>query len=196
MKHLALLAAAFALLFGAALPAAAQLSPNGSGAASGFNNPNQLQPKRSAPDLAPPGLPGGSAPVLATGPNLQKPGTGDPTAQLFTAVNNADYNSAQDAVSRGADINAQNNFGETPLDLSIALNHNSITFMLLSARNEGGEAPPSNVVTATTLPAHAPSHKLHATPARMLTPIHQAAPVNDPGTPNPDAGFLGFNPTK
>lgn len=169
-------------------PAFAQLSAVGGGQ----GGPSSPQPRAPAPDIAPPALPGANTTeTLATGPNLRKPLTGDPTLALFTAVNSGDYNAAQDAISRGADTNAQNSLGETPLELSIALNRNNITFMLLSARNEGGGG--------ASVPAPLPvrqqplgHQKLHATPARIVTAPRPALPGNTPGTPDPSAGFLGF----
>ncbi len=155
------------------------------------------QPRADTPDLAPPALPGvAGAPGLATAPAAAKAKTGDPTTDLFVAVNNNDYGAAQDAVSRGADINAQNALGETPLDLSIALNNNSITFMLLSARNEGGGsgAPPAPVAASQPV-SH--SGKPKPVAVKLVTTPRSIAPVgNNPGTPDPAAGFLGFGPAE
>ena len=97
------------------------------------------------------------APV-ATGPVVHKAQTGDPTTALFAAVNSGDYNAAQDAISRGANLYAQNQLGETPLDLSVSLNRSSITFLLLATRNEtGGD------VASAPAPAPAPtSARAHA----------------------------------
>jgi hypothetical protein len=169
---------------------------NGSSPSGGMSAPS-LQPQGGTPDIAPAGLPGASPPQISTAPNVQKPQTGDPTVQLFTAINNADYNSAQDAISRGADMNAQNSLGETPLDLSIALNRNNITFMLLSARNEGGGGDDSTTTTPVVAQTAPAAKSTHAGPARQVSvprPAHNAIPVNDPGTPNTAAGFLGFGP--
>jgi ankyrin repeat protein len=190
MRYSGLTIAACTLLLAAPLPGFAQLSSQ-----TGAPNQNNIQPRGPTPDIAPPALPGASgAPGLATAAPVQKPISGDPTTALFTAVNAGDYNAAQDAVSRGADPNAQNALGETPLDLSIALNRNTITFMLLSARNEGGGSPPASAIPAATIAPmtkKAPAHKMHATPAQSL-PTHPAVDSNNPGTPNPNAGFLGF----
>jgi hypothetical protein len=136
---------------------------------------------------------------------VQKPTIADPTQALFAAVNSGDYNAAQDALSRGADLTAQNDLGETPLDLSIALNHSNITFLLLATRNEtagGGAASPGPAFTATTPAKPAPRKPHPATPtheaAQVAAPQHAAEPAvnitpgNNPGTPNPSAGFLGF----
>jgi len=143
MKLKFLPAAGMAMVFSVALllaqgllaPAArAQEVPNG-------QSGPEVQPKAETPDIAPPALPGaGEVSGIATAPKVAKQNQGDPTTELFTAINADDYNAAQDAISRGADLTAQNQLGETPLDLSIALNQNSITFLLLGARNEDGES--------------------------------------------------------
>jgi hypothetical protein len=188
MRYFLLAAICLPALLWAAAPAQAQLSAGGAGQAP--------QPRQDTPDLAPPALPGAAGtPGLAAAPAAAKAKTGDPTTDLFAAVNNNDYGAAQDAVSRGADINAQNALGETPLDLSIALNNNSITFMLLSARNEGGgsSAPPAPVAAGQPV-SH--SGKPKPVAVKLVTAPRNIAPAvgNNPGTPDPAAGFLGFGP--
>ena len=125
--------------------------------------------------------------------------TGDPTTQLFNAINSNDYNSAQDAISRGADLNGQNALGETPIDLSVSLNRNSITFMLLAARNASGDdpdatgpGPGSATPVAKYSSKSAPAQSSAAVPIKLIENPN-AAPGNNPGTPNPSAGFLGFD---
>ncbi len=203
MKTLVPTAALF-LSCAAFSPALAQSTGVG-GNPGGLHNPAALQPRPPAPDILPPAIPGVMTPQPAIGPVVRKPITGDPTTALFGAVNNGDYNAAQDAVSRGADLQAQNNLGETALDLSIALNRNDITFMLLSARNEGGEPPPGSAMAVAAVPlGHGPApavHRSRTLRARMTTPLryHPVAgmPAGDAvGTPDPSAGFLGFGPAK
>jgi hypothetical protein len=164
-------------------PAFAQMAGT-AGAGSPEGTP---KPQPRVPDIAPAGVPGAGTAPLATGPSLAKPISGDPTTALFAAINNGDYNAAQDAVGRGANIDAQNNLGETPLDLSIALNRTQITFMLLSARNEmGGTVAESGPPPAPARPAK---------PVRVSSaPVVMKPPVmgNATGTPNASAGFLGF----
>lgn len=188
--------------FVAALPAAsfAQLSGTETPGNSGGSGPAGIQPRPVTPDFAPPAVPGAGGPSLATAQAVPQANAGDPTAELFGAVNKGDYNAAQDAVSRGADISAQNTLGETPLDLSIALNRNTITFMLLSARNEGGETGPVGapwtLATSTPTPTPNVKHgKFRPTPAAMNMPPN-ATPGDNPGTPNANAGFLGFGPNR
>lgn len=186
----------------AATPAMAQLSAGGMGGGGGIggaggSGANAPTPQPRTPDIAPPALPGagGLAPV-ATGPVMLKPVKGDPTAALFTAIVKGDDTAAQSAVGLGANLNAQNQFGETPLDLAIALNRTDITFLLLQTRNElaaqtGGPEPmgapwmlnsPTPAASKTPTPV---SVTPQAPPPRVSLPA-------DNGTPNPEAGFLGF----
>jgi len=195
MKYFSFASLGFVLFLGAA-PALAQMSMGGSGGGGAPGAGSAPAPQARTPDIAPAGLPGaGNAPV-ATGPNLQKPSIADPTQALFAAVNSGDYNAAQDAISRGANLYAQNPLGETPLDLSIALNRNSITFLILGARNEDGPPP---AVAAGPMPAsRTPADRAMPMAASVETapPAASPAPVmgNNPGTPNAAAGFLGFGP--
>jgi len=183
----------------AAAPAMAQLSGGGMGGGAGGGQ--APAPQARTPDIAPPALPGagGLAPV-ATGPVLQQPAQGDPTAALFAAIVKGNDGAAQTAVGRGADLNAQNQFGETPLDLAIALNRTGITFLLLQTRNELAAQ------TGGPEPMGAPWMLNSPTPATKTSTTHAATPVSatpprvslptDGGTPNPQAGFLGFGPSK
>jgi len=197
MRHIRTPALGFAL-FLAAMPALAQNVP---GMAGGAGNAGGVQPQPRVPDIAPPALPGAGGEALATGPVVQKPATGDPTAELFDAVNKGDYGAAQDAISRGADLNAQNTLGETPLDLSVALDRSTITFLLISARNENGSSTagaPLPAITPAVAPVqhHKPMTKPVAKPAADTTNVNIVPPAseNNPGTPNASAGFLGFSP--
>jgi len=164
------------------------------------------QPQARTPDVAPPALPGaGMAAPLPAGPVLSKPGTGDPNAELFTAIDKGDDTGAQDALSRGADLNAQNQFGETPLDLSIALNRTSITFLLLQTRNElneqGGPAQPlgqpwllHNATSSASKPVKPKNkHVTYPAPEQVRAQPRVSLPTNG-GTADPQAGFLGFGP--
>jgi hypothetical protein len=189
-------AAALAGGFGLALqPAYAQSSPSGN-----MKQP-VLQPQSQGDQSLPPAVPGAGDENITTAPSVAKQQTGDPTAELFTAINGNDYNSAQDAISRGADLGAQNALGETPIDLSVGLNRNSITFMLLAARNDGGggsigsgQMPAIPVASYSATAARAAAHASGKPPAVSVKLIEtpSAAPSNSPGTPNPSAGFLGF----
>ncbi|ABQ29242.1 ankyrin repeat domain-containing protein [Acidiphilium multivorum] len=193
--HLAALAVLMAGL-GFAAPAKAQMA--GGGLAGGLGPIGGVpQPRHESQSIAPPALPGASAagnvsagPVTDTG--------GDPTTLLFKAINHGDYAQARAAVSRGANLDARNALGETPIELSVELNRNRITFMLLSARAEEhpmsvsvASAPVAAVPPTTSKgSAHAkspPFHKVEAKPA-----VRPLTISGDPGRPDPSAGFLGF----
>lgn len=195
-------------------PALAQLSPGGSGVGGNLGTGMGAAtptPRPVVPDIAPPALPGaGNVQGIATAPKLKKANTGDPTTDLFTAINRGNYGDAQDAISRGADLTAHNPLGETPLDLAIALNQNSITFMILSARNEGDAGQPVQANSQAKAVGHKMPAKLHAIPAKAMEPsapmpaavpksVPQARPkpvpvaTGDAGQPNVSVGFLGFS---
>jgi hypothetical protein len=144
-----------------------------------------------------------------------------PTEALFDAINRGDIGSARDAIGRGADLTGQNVLGMTPLDLSVDLGRNDITFLLLSLRGTGpakvataaagqpakpGAKPGTQTAqlqtkTAPTRTAQATARKV---PVRAVAATTVAkAPVTPPpqpaarqfangGTPVPQAGFLGF----
>ncbi len=204
---------ALGLALGAAVaPAHAQLSSGTMGSGMGMGGVGGApapQPKARTPDIAPTGLPGvGGVAPLATGPQMQKPAGGDPTQELFTAINKNDYASAQDALSRGADLTAKDQFGESPLDLSIALNRNNITFLLLGTRNELAAQGASDTMGAPWMLTPPPSGKTGKSQsgkheaASAVVPANEtgkptpykALPTGNTGTPNPQAGFLGFGP--
>jgi ankyrin repeat protein len=163
------------------------------------------QPAAPAPSPAP-ALPGAQSNpdsvAKATNTDLA------PTDSLFDAVNRGDIATARDAIGRGADLNAHNVLGLTPLDLSVDLGRNDITFLLLSLR---GSAPPPATAptTASAAPAAKSAGKMPATVAarssapatpRRETRVASVATAEpsptvrtDPGTPAPQAGFLGFS---
>jgi hypothetical protein len=185
-------------LIAAAAPAMAQLSGAGMGGLGSEPGAGPTpQPQSRAPDIAPPALPGaGGLTPMATGPVMQKPASGDPTANLFAAISKGDANAAQMAIGSGADLNAQNQFGETPLDLSIALNRTDITFLLLQTRNEldaqGGGPEPMGA--PWTLDGNAKPGTVSVSAPAVPAPSPRIAVQAGNGTPNPEAGFLGFGP--
>ncbi|MGC9269512.1 ankyrin repeat domain-containing protein [Acidiphilium sp.] len=199
------LTALLALLSGlaAAPPAFAQMAGAGMGSPMGGAGPmgagQGLHPRETTPDIAPPALPGATGVGnISAGPVTTA--NEDPTKLLFSAINHGDYTQARAAVSRGANLNARNALDETPIELAVELNRNNITFMLLSVRAEegGGEAteqqmpltPVSRTIAASTR-RPAPALTLHTRQDRA-----QTAPAipDQPGVPNPSAGFLGFDP--
>jgi len=192
--------ACFALLLAAPLamilsgPAHAQL-----GLPHAAKPHQQAQPKEAPP----PALPGTMNQFQPAPPTQQDL---SPNDALFDAINRGDLAAARDAVNHGADLNTHNVLGMTPLDLSIDLSRNNITFLLLSLRGaSGGESGPPSIAdsgkkspkaTAAAKATHArPSiaaaapHTVHT---RKLLVEQQFAGSNDPGTPDPQAGFLGF----
>jgi hypothetical protein len=168
---------------------------------------------RTVKPALPPALPGTAvggdrqAPADATQTDLQ------PTDALFDAINRGDIAAARDALNRGADLNAHNVLGMTPLDESVDLSRNDITFLLMSLR--GASPAPNNPSPTRTADKNAPPAKGSAPgkPEPRRPPVRQAAsrpiasapsprpvaeaaserpPRGDSGTPNPQAGFLGF----
>src|ERR1700722_18556247 len=101
----------------------------------GFNQiGNNGKPAAPAAKIAPPpALPGAESnrPVV---PATRPPTDMEPTDALFDAINRGDIGTARDAISRGADMRGQNVLGMTPLELSVDLGRNDISFMLLSMR--------------------------------------------------------------
>lgn len=154
----------------------------------------ESRPTRASP---PPGLPGTQLNKDRVAPS-ERPATDmQPTDALFDAINRGDIASARDALARGADWNAKNVLGLTPLDQSIDLSRNDITFLLLSLR--GSSAPQ---VASTSAPANkkAGAKTAAATPKPAPRPAEPAPPrpiaqMRQPvggGAPNPQSGFLGF----
>jgi hypothetical protein len=90
----------------------------------------------------PPALPGLAnrravepIPAETPGMNLQ------PNDALFDAVNRGDLPAAREAMARGADLNARNQLGLTPVDAAVDQGRNEIAFYLLSARGSAGSGP-------------------------------------------------------
>lgn len=197
MRRLVLtLAAAATLAPGIAM---AQLIPP-----SGQVGPAQHANVGNKPEPAPPALPGAKSGEPIVGAQRAARNL-SPNDQLFDAIDRGDIAAARDALSRGADLRARNALGETPIELSVNLARNDITFLLLSSR--GGEPAPG----ARPSPATNPIHEAAARPAppragpaprvapRPAPAAPQARPQtmsNDPGIPNPSAGFLGFGPVQ
>ena len=138
----------------------------------------------------------------------------DPNEALFDAINRGDIASARDALDRGADLEGHNVLGMTPIDLSVDLGRNDITFLLLSLRNGDTQpnrrgpaqsaqtAPGTKQAAASAKPKLANTRQAVRAPtasaAKQAAQITPAAPVvprlfaGDGGAPNPSAGFLGF----
>jgi hypothetical protein len=132
-----------------------------------------------------------------------------PTEALFDAINRGDIASARDALNRGAELDGINVLGMTPMELSVDLGRNDITFLLLSMRGEDAGRG-SRAMARSAAPEAASAKIAQGKPARTTQGKQQAssarpAPVaakpaatpklfaNDGGTPQPSAGFLGFD---
>jgi hypothetical protein len=61
-----------------------------------------------------------------------------PNDELFDAINRGDIVAARDALARGADLGATDAVGQTPIDLSVSLARNNITFLLVTLLHAGG----------------------------------------------------------
>jgi hypothetical protein len=165
---------------------------------------------QKAPEPPPDAIPG-SKPRESAAPATKPVGDMQPTDALFDAINRGDIASARDALSRGADLNGVNILGMTPMELSVDLGRNDISFLLLSMRGEdagrgsraiGRDAPPP-VTSGKTARAGKPTGPGKVAPIKaaqggntIIPPRPLATPklfANDGGTPLPNAGFLGFD---
>jgi hypothetical protein len=154
-----------------------------------------------APEAQPPVLPGTKSASEPAEPTAA-PTSMSPNEALFDAINRGDLASARDAINRGAELSAHNLLDLTPLELSIDLGRNDISFMLLSMRGDtaavrqearmGVQAgmqrqaveTPRQVSRARVIAASASDDQVTATP--------RYSPGNG-GSPIPAAGFLGFD---
>jgi hypothetical protein len=184
---------------GISLPAHAQMGGAGLNPGGPIGGTPHLHPPVENDEPAPPGLPGATKLNSTTDSPVQIDNE-NPTKVLFTAINHDNYAEARAAISRGADLGARNALGETPLEMSVALNHNNITFMLLSMRgadtgNSGQPAQPVQAaMPAMTVAPHARVHQARRTLRPRVQGPASPNPVsqNSGGAPNPSAGFLGF----
>jgi hypothetical protein len=175
--------------------------------AQGFNaikGPTQTTPKVTPP----PALPGAAPNAGRVAPSLRPAGDLEPTDALFDAINRGDIAAARDAISRGADLHGQNILGMTPMELSVDLGRNDISFLLLSMRggDDGRSRQQPAAVTATkAAPGRAAKHAARspgtpakATAATQAPAAQQTARLfsGDGGTPIPNAGFLGFDTSR
>jgi hypothetical protein len=161
-------------------------------------------------EATPPSLPGTKAPIEAAAPTVS-PADMTPTEALFDAINRGDIAAARDAVNRGADLHGVNVLGLTPLELSVDLGRNDISFLLLSMRDgdaasrsatrTGAESGRADQVDAV-LRSGATSRVVSRSRVTAVSSAQTAEePVaggprlysGDGGTPIPAAGFLGFD---
>jgi hypothetical protein len=146
--------------------------------------------KEESAKAPPPAIPGAVS-SSEVAPPLKSAAELSPNDALFDAINRGDAGAARDAMNRGAQLDAKNVLGETPIDAAIEANRNDITFLLLSLRGaQGTAAPRPGLVQRAAAPAaHGTRHK----GVRAQVAVAQAAPAPaNPGTPNPAVGFNGF----
>ncbi|MGH7155861.1 MAG: hypothetical protein ACREF3_18185 [Acetobacteraceae bacterium] len=193
-------------------PASAQMNlppsiGNFQGITGAPNIGGQAPPEAAGRATRPPpaGLPGAQSTAGTAAPAHQPLPMMDPTQELFDAINRGDVAAARDAVSRGADMNGHNVLDLTPVELSIDLGRNDITFMLL-ANGAGQGAPASGpssksaaklLAAGTSVPARHAAREPRSKPVRLVTvPTAPQAPrlfAGNGGAPIPGAGFLGFD---
>lgn len=202
------------LLLTASMPAFAQMNPNAlglGGMAASTNGPGGAparQPQKD-PTIAPPSaVPGAKSRPDSVTP--LKGGTNDlpPTEALFDAINRGDILSARDAINRGADLDSTNLLGLTPIELSVDLGRNDISFLLLSLRGATGSAqaakqPAVDMPAAQAMDRRGRKASATVTATRTPPPLREAPPstlhapalfAGNGGAPIPGAGFLGFDP--
>jgi hypothetical protein len=144
-----------------------------------------------------------------------------PNDELFDAIDRGDTSAARDAIARGAALDATNAVGQTPIDESVALGRNEITFLLVTLLHAGGSditdaqgpmaMPPPNTLGLSSKDERAVSTPVSffgpssaSTQPRRTTHYYASAesPTETPaaaqsyggttGTPVPSAGFVGF----
>ncbi len=178
-----------------AAPAWAQFGGNNAVSIRPKSGDETVGPARAAP---PPALPGAQSQGTVA-PATKAPSDMAPNEALFDAINRGDIAAARDALNRGAELNAQNILGMTPMELSVDLGRNDIAFLLRSMR---GDTPRRGSVASQSSPATTKSATGRAAerkPAPVKAAVNRAdqAPrlfANDGGAPVPAAGFLGFDP--
>ena len=189
----------------AAVPAWAQIPLNESSIKSGA--PKAPRQTRSEPPPA--AVPGAQARPGTVAPADRAAADLPPTEALFDAINRGDIVVARDAISRGADLDGTNLLGLTPLELSVDLGRNDLSFLLLSLRGGGstsvqrnGPAPQEAAAAPTAADrrkaaAEARAQRVAAAPAAP-PPARQAPALfaGNGGAAIPTAGFLGFDPRK
>ncbi|MCB4822164.1 ankyrin repeat domain-containing protein [Roseicella aerolata] len=162
----------------------------------------------------PPAAPGANRPPPPALPGLQNrtapaPIPADPNqvlspnAALFDAINRGDLAAARDAVARGADLDARNVLGLTPLDAAVDQGRREIMFYLLSARGGARVAGPPEEAPAAPPPPRAGRRTAEPPPPAPAAErgIPMPAPTvrnprlwaGDGGAPIPEIGFLGFD---
>jgi hypothetical protein len=187
-------------------PAAGQIGDSASGRPTGPLLPEQRGTAARPPPAALPGLATRRAPP----PIPRDEGTANlsPSAALFDAINRGDLAAAREAMARGAELEARNALGLTPIDAAVDQGRNEIAFYLLSARGQARvvgppEGTPDREPTAAErrrAEQQRRAAELAAGRAALATARGQSEAAlrprlfaNDGGAPQPDVGFLGFD---
>ncbi|WP_428392582.1 ankyrin repeat domain-containing protein [Lichenicoccus sp.] len=178
----------------------AQLSMGGGqGGGGGGDDAASAEASATAKANAPPPALPGAVSSDPDAPTSHAPLDVNPTTALFDAIDRGDLTAAKDALSRGAELQATNVLGQTPIDMSIDLSRNDITFLLLSMRNadQGGGAQLAQV----NVQAGGVDRVGHlAISAHGTHPVERASYAVSPeaaagGVAKPEIGFLGFGGT-
>jgi hypothetical protein len=164
----------------AAILAGAALAPRIAHAQANLPSPTAMGPVvKGNNDISPaqpsqPGLPGASRPTSVSRGTI----SGDmmsPNAALFDAIDRGDLAAARDAVGRGADLGATNAVGQSPIDESVSLGRNDITFLLVTLLHaEGAQITdaqgPMNAPPPTTLGLSTRDEHVAAEPVGFFSP--------------------------
>ena len=153
--------------------------------------------------VPPPALPGAASRADSVAPATKLGTDMSPNDALFDAIDRGDIVAARDAMSRGADLEAHNVLGMTPMELSVDLGRNDISFLLLSYRStDSSPRATAQAQTNAAAPVAAPkAAAAKSGPREQVVPVKAVVPTapvtprlfaNDGGTPVPNAGFLGF----
>ncbi len=192
-------------------PAMAQSDFSESGIHSGAPKVPRPTTNSTPPPVA---VPGARARTESVAPAERSAADLPPTEALFDAINRGDIVTARDAISRGADLDGTNLLGLTPLELSVDLGRNDLSFLLLSLRGgssssqrngppgqDAAAAPPSPAdrrKAQSEARAQARAQSVAARQQAVATPVRQGPALfaGNGGVAVPSAGFLGFDPPK
>ncbi len=157
-------------------------------------NPNgdddQHASKEDKPQEPPPAIPGAQPDAdAAVAPADKLAAEMSPNDALFDAISRGDLAAAKDALNRGAQLDAHNVLGQTPIDSSIDLDRNDITFLLLSMRQPVSPGQPA--AGASAAPPARGKGRMGAVVEASAHDRGVQLSANR-GQPNPAVGFIGF----
>lgn len=150
--------------------------------------------KKKKQPFVPKALPGSHVDSIDPAPLDRPPSEMKPNEALFDGVNRGDIAAVREALARGAELESPNILGQTATEVSIDLARNEITFLLLSMRGAVGRPAgrtAASVAVIASKPAPVPKPIVVAAP-KPAAPVAAKPFVSNPGTPAPQAGFLGF----